>query len=235
MEQIQQLWKYQEMDLEVDRFENSIKTMPIRRKLVKLRNTILDQSKLVERMEKDVESRQARLEKLQEFYQELVGRVNDEIEEIDEDEEWELEELAQMRQDSQELLDALGRLEKEAQQNAAEMAQIETRLKEIGVSLGRAKKEFPVVRAEYEQELKRLNPELEALRIKRDQEGEAIDPKLLERYKTVKSQRTPALAKILHDQCSGCNMSLPSQVVHVVKSAQRVVECENCGRILLAD
>lgn len=233
MDQLVQLWKYQELDLEVDRFEHNIKTLPIRRKLVKLRNTILDQTKQVERIEQEVRARSNRMEKLDEFYQELLGRVNDEIEDIDEEEQWDPQELQQMRQDSQELMDALSRLEREAQQSQAEMAQMNTKLREIGVSLGKAKKEFPLVRAQYDQELQRLNPELEELRKRRDAQGAGIDAKLLERYRAVKAQRSPALAKIANNQCSGCNMSLPSQVISNVKNAQRLVECENCGRILM--
>lgn len=235
MDQMELLWQYQELDIEVARFEHRIKTLPIRRKLVKLRNLIIDQTKQFEKMEQDVQARNARVQKMQEFYEELLGRVNDEIEDVDEEEQWDPEELQQMRRDSQELMDALGRLDQEAAQSEMDMKQMTAKLKEIGLSLNKAKKEFPQVRAQYDEEVLRLTPELEAMRAKRDEAAAGIEAKLMERYNAVKAQRVPALAKIVNDQCSGCNMSLPSQVVRKVKSAQQLVECENCGRILAGE
>ena len=40
------------------------------------------------------------------------------------------------------------------------------------------------------------------------------------------------MALIKGDQCGGCNISLPSLVVNSVREGQKLIECENCGRIL---
>ena len=53
-----------------------------------------------------------------------------------------------------------------------------------------------------------------------------------DRYKAIRSQRFPVLASLRNDQCSGCNMSLPSAVAKQLQGSDEIVECENCGRIL---
>ena len=40
------------------------------------------------------------------------------------------------------------------------------------------------------------------------------------------------MAKLINGQCSGCFMSLPSATLLDIRSGDRIVECDNCGRIL---
>ena len=59
-------------------------------------------------------------------------------------------------------------------------------------------------------------------------------PELLARYHEIKKRITPPLARLINNQCSGCNMSLPSAVLSRVTSANgEIVECESCGRLLI--
>jgi predicted nucleic acid-binding Zn-ribbon protein len=37
---------------------------------------------------------------------------------------------------------------------------------------------------------------------------------------------------IVDSKCDGCNMELPSLMLHRLKSGEETIECENCGRIL---
>ena len=62
--------------------------------------------------------------------------------------------------------------------------------------------------------------------------AQGIDEAYMERYKAIRSQRFPVLASLRNDQCSGCNMSLPSAVAKQLQGSDEIVECENCGRIL---
>ena len=62
--------------------------------------------------------------------------------------------------------------------------------------------------------------------------GAEVDPAYMERYKNVREQRFPVMAKLNNDQCSGCNMSLPSAIAKQIAGSDEIVECENCGRIL---
>jgi hypothetical protein len=82
-------------------------------------------------------------------------------------------------------------------------------------------------------ELSRLG---DALAIKRDERlrvATRIDHSVLERYERIlASKGDSALANVADGACSGCYMTLPPQTVIEVKRADRLMECQSCGRIL---
>jgi predicted nucleic acid-binding Zn-ribbon protein len=82
-------------------------------------------------------------------------------------------------------------------------------------------------------ELSRLD---DALAVKRDERlrvATRIDDSVLERYERIlASKGDTALANVSDGACSGCYMTLPPQTVIEVKRADRLMECQSCGRIL---
>ena len=83
-------------------------------------------------------------------------------------------------------------------------------------------------------ELSRLG---DALAVKRDERlrvAKRIDPSVLERYERIlASKGDSALAPVLDGACSGCYIKLPPQTVIEIKRADRLIECQSCGRILI--
>lgn len=86
---------------------------------------------------------------------------------------------------------------------------------------------------ELREELKRLD---DALAVKRDERlrvATRVDKTALERYERIlASKGDTALANCSDGACSGCYMTLPPQTVIEVKRADRMMECQSCGRIL---
>lgn len=82
-------------------------------------------------------------------------------------------------------------------------------------------------------ELSRLG---DALAIKRDERLRVttrIDRAVLGRYERIlASKGDSALANVADGACSGCCMTLPPQTLIEVKRADRLMECQSCGRIL---
>jgi predicted nucleic acid-binding Zn-ribbon protein len=54
----------------------------------------------------------------------------------------------------------------------------------------------------------------------------------MERYANIKQHATPPMARLVGGQCGGCYMSLPSVTLKQIQTEGRIVECDNCGRIL---
>lgn len=83
------------------------------------------------------------------------------------------------------------------------------------------------------EELSRID---DALAVKRDERlrvATRIDGSILERYERIlTSKGDTALANVSDGACSGCYMTLPPQTVIEVKRADRLMECQSCGRIL---
>ena len=73
------------------------------------------------------------------------------------------------------------------------------------------------------------------MRQKRDQLNAAQNPELLARYRAIKQQCTPPMARLSDNQCCGCFVQLPSATMRAIKEGNAVVECDNCGRILYCE
>ena len=96
------------------------------------------------------------------------------------------------------------------------------------------KEEFDNLKKQYDKESPEKEAALKAQKAIVAKKGEGISPELLARYHEIKKRITPPLARLINNQCSGCNMSLPSAVLRRVTSANgEFVECESCGRLLI--
>jgi hypothetical protein len=83
------------------------------------------------------------------------------------------------------------------------------------------------------EELSRIDAALAVKRDERLRVATRIDGSILERYERIlTSKGDTALANVSDGACSGCYMTLPPQTVIEVKRADRLMECQSCGRIL---
>lgn len=76
----------------------------------------------------------------------------------------------------------------------------------------------------------------DSISIKRDERKRAamrVDQATLVRYERIlSSKRDFAVAFVVDGVCSGCYKRLPPQTVIEIRRAERLVECDGCGRIL---
>ena len=149
------------------------------------------------------------------------GAANGSFEEID-------ARIAQV----QKLLETLGHYEQELQKIRKDAEVRDRQQKEIRVRAAKAKAEYDELKQVYDQEFKKDSEKLTALKHKADAAGKGIKPELLERYANIKQHATPPMARLVGGQCGGCYMSLPSVTLKQIQAEGRVVECDNCGRIL---
>ena len=95
-----------------------------------------------------------------------------------------------------------------------------------------AQKQYPEQQAAYKQfkqskqeQTDKINAELEAL-------AKGIDDEVLHKYQAKRSERIfPIICQIKADRCSKCGIELSIADKEKV-AAGKVVECENCHRIL---
>ncbi|MEW6103026.1 MAG: C4-type zinc ribbon domain-containing protein [bacterium] len=92
---------------------------------------------------------------------------------------------------------------------------------------------FKNEREEKEKELKGASEKYEALSQERkDLEGK-IEKRTLELYETIRSKKDNiALAQVLNNTCSLCQMGLRPQIINEIKEANSIARCESCLRIL---
>lgn len=229
-QQLERLWQYQLVDLEIDKTENVLRTSQLRQRLARSVAYLKEQQASIARMEAEAQEVQNKLE--------IVAReCVQSTQEYDVAQQIELEQMTReqlntLRQQSAQWADVMARREREltalSEQLRAQMKQLE----EMRVGVARAKKEYPALKSKYDEEAEKLAQQTQPLRQKRDEMGEQIDAELLARYKNIKGRRPNPVAKVVADQCAGCNMQIAQFVLSRAKATGGVVECENCGRIL---
>jgi hypothetical protein len=78
-----------------------------------------------------------------------------------------------------------------------------------------------------------LQKQLAELQAGRKDLAEAVEPGLLARYERLRPTKgEKVVVGVEHGACGGCHVGLPAQVILGCRSAQELVQCPNCGRIL---
>ena len=232
MERLGTLWKYQEIDLLMDQHILDKKNSDSRKKLLKIRNYLVRQEENLISMDKDASQRNNLLGKLYDEYNGISGRIHTQIEKMESDEIISMEELEQLTKEGLILKDLIRRKEEELKRLSKDLDNFKKRINNIRQKVSEAKKEYIEVKKVYDAEVAAINKELAILKKQRDAVAQNIDKALMAKYKNIKASRTPVISPLTGNQCGGCFMSLASLVVQRVKDGKRIVECENCGRIL---
>jgi len=87
--------------------------------------------------------------------------------------------------------------------------------------------------AELERKTQGIHKQIEELSKGRQEFVPKVDADIFSQYERVLRQRSGvAIAPLKGESCSGCGLSLPPQVVNLVKLREEVIFCESCNRIL---
>lgn len=230
--QLDTLWQFMQVDKEADDFETKMRQSANRQKLIKQRDFLKDQQANMKKLENDVAVMQDRLEAVQDEAVRLEKVLANLSEEISAHPPENVEEAQKQAESVQKLLDTLSRYEQELQKMRKDAEVKDRQQKEIRVRAAKTKQEYDQLKVVYDKEFKADTVTLQKMRERTEQESKKIDPALLNKYKSIKQHCTPPMARLVNGQCSQCFLSLPSATLLEIRSGERIVECDNCGRIL---
>lgn len=230
--QLDTLWQFMQVDMEADGFETKMRQSANRQKLIKQRDFLKDQQANMKKLENDVAVMQDRLEAVKDEAERLEKVLANLSEEINANPPENVEDAQKQAESVQKLLDTLTRYEQELQKMRKDADVKDRQQKEIRVRAAKAKQEFDQLKVVYNKEFKEDTATLQKMRDRTEQEARKISPDLLAKYRSIKQHCTPPMAKLINGQCSGCFMSLPSATLLDIRNGERIVECDNCGRIL---
>ena len=102
-----------------------------------------------------------------------------------------------------------------------------------------AKKQYGSARAKYNEHkqaydnlLKSKEPEITKIKSDLSKLESGIEPKLLNKYKQLRSDKLyPAFVRLIDKSCGGCRMELSAAEIEKVKN-NGYMECDNCHRII---
>jgi predicted nucleic acid-binding Zn-ribbon protein len=88
-------------------------------------------------------------------------------------------------------------------------------------------------KADLEKRTAHVSSELTAAREKQAEAEKAVPEDAVERYRRIlKSKKDIAIVPIHGGACGGCHMKLTSQTVLTARGAEKLIACENCGRLV---
>ena len=233
MDQFEMLWQYQQADTEADRFEKEIRNSPDRVKLVKSRDYLVEQQEVIKNIENEISSMADRVDMIEA----AVKRADEQLKAIQDRFEGNppqnLEDTRVLLADAKRLMDTISDFEQESKRIRKDASESDQRQHDVRVKAAKVKADFDQLKVKYDAEYKRQLAELDSKRAHVLEKAKGITPEYINKYKSIKLHVVPPMAKLLNDQCGGCNMSLPSVVVRSIKSGSAIVECETCGRMII--
>ena len=232
MGKLDALWRYQQADQKVEQLERELKTTPARKSFFRARKTLLEQQDRLATMDHAAQVGRSRVEGIEKEYDSLskaCKKLEDIFEKSPKDA---LQSVDQLLADYNFLQQKISSLRRELTNIMESVDRSERSLEEIRTIVMEARKNYNHFKDIINAELKEATPQLESLRAAAQEVAKDVDPELLKKYQAIKSNKIVPMALIKGDQCGGCNISLPSLVVNSVREGQKLIECENCGRIL---
>ena len=233
--QLEKLWQFMQVDMEADRFETKIRQSEKRQTLLKQRNFLMEQQNNMKKLEGEVAAMTDRLEAVRDESERLQKQLNALVEELEKNPPKSAEEADQQMVPVQKLMETLTRYEQELNKMRKDAENRDRQQRDIRVRAARTKAEYDTIKEEYDVEFKRDTATLKQMRERTEQEAAKLDPAMMERYRSIKQHCTPPMAKLIDGQCSGCFMSLPSATLLNLKEGEKLVLCDNCGRIIYSE
>ena len=233
--QLEKLWQFMQVDMEADRFETKLRQSEKRQTLLKQRNFLMEQQNNMKKLEGEVAAMSDRLEAVRDESERLQKQLSALVEELEKNPPKSAEEADAQMVPVQKLMDTLSRYEQELNKMRRDAENRDRQQHDIRVRAARTKAEYDRVKAEYDVEFKRDTATLKQMRERTEQEAAKLDGALMERYRAIKQHCTPPMAKLIDGQCSGCFMSLPSATLLSLKEGEKLVLCDNCGRIIYSE
>ena len=237
MRKMEALWAYQEAEVAKNTVENEIRTTPARLQLNKLHKQLKNQQAVIAKLSEDIEAYEQQLTKLTDQVGKLEARLQMESSELatmKQDAESTAEEMTELKGDIERLNREVSQGVREAKSLLGDIEKASEEYQNTARSASKAKKEYDTLRVQCEEERVARQGELDQHDKNLERLSKTVDPVLLERYQQVKLHHAVPIAKIVNSKCGGCNMSLPMVVIKKLTDPDMVVECENCGRILVA-
>lgn len=103
-------------------------------------------------------------------------------------------------------------------------------------NLSKEEEKLNIEKNKIQVRIKEIESRLAQLEAQRKNIIANIEPKILAQYERILNNRDGlAIVKVSNHACQGCNMSVPAQMINLIKMYERIISCEICQRILYLD
>lgn len=238
MKQLEALWAYQAAEIELEKLEQALKNTDTRKRLIRQQQLFKKNQTHLRQIEQELVLTQNALGEISAQVEALRRQMQEKQVEIQEIEEYDLDDL--FADDVHELTKECETIRTSLEASKRKLSDImkrlegsETDITETLVKMSRAKKSFDELKELHAGELEAGKGDLDQKKQEVHAAAKRVPGALLAQYKEIKQHRANPVAHLVNKRCQGCNMEVPSGVLQEIRSGDRVVVCENCGRILL--
>ncbi len=232
-EQLQVLLMLQKIDIEINKEDNRKKRLPdqirkkeeaianLEKKYQKEKNELKELQLRVRRKEIDAKTINDKIEKHQsELY---GGKISD------------IKELKQLQKAIESLKKERDQVEEDLLILMDEEDTWKLRVSDIEAELSESKEQLKQIQQQVEQQQIEIQKYIQKKQIEREELANKItDRALMERYLLLWNEKKgEAVVEIEDSICSGCNLSLPSDIIYHLQRDDHLIICPNCNRILV--
>ncbi len=234
MDQLTMLWEYQLEDMKADRLAQEIRRSPLRQKMENDRNLFMERQKQYKQIEEQVAVLADRKDAIRDAIVRSEEQLNALQARFESNPPADLDAVRAFMAEVNKCRDTIMNYEQEMKRLTHEANTNDQRGTSIRGEAARLRSEFEQLKAQYDKEMPGKKAEMEAQRAIAEKKAEGIDETLMAHYLRIKKHIMPPMSRLINGQCSGCNTSLPSAVLHRVRNAsEEIVECESCGRMII--
>jgi hypothetical protein len=145
-------------------------------------------------------------------------------------------ELQDMQEEVGMLTRSIDALETKALTLMDELEKQRAALKDLEKTTSECEARLRQVEGQYKREKERLESELAELEQRRQAGLEGIPADLLRKYEDLRARKSNlALAVVSGNICPACRVTLPTDTLRDLQAGNRLLFCESCGRMLLAE
>lgn len=232
-QQLELMWQYQQEDMKADRIANEIRRSPTRQKLEKSRDFIMEQQKQYKQIEEQVSVMADRKDAIRDAIARCEEQLSALTAKFSANPPEDADAAKAMLQEVSKFRDTIASYEQEMNRIVKDSNEHDKKQRSLRHEAAKAKMEFDQLKVVYEKESTEKKAALEAQRAVAAEKAAVVDKALMDEYLSIKKHIAPPMARLIGDQCSGCNTAQPSALLRKIKSGTTLVECETCGRMII--
>ncbi|MDE7163500.1 MAG: hypothetical protein K2O44_05420 [Clostridia bacterium] len=230
MSQIAQLLLYQQKDSELLKIEQEIANSEERKKYVQTQSYLKKASEKLDKLEAQSQGIVARADALNKLYGEIAETLKD-FEHLDELVE-EGADLSFYQRNASQIIEKIKSVKADINNIVALAKETTEEYQTLKKKVITAQNQYPELRNEYLEFKKARQAQTDEISKELEKLAKDLDAEVLRKYQAKRSERIfPIICEIKADRCSKCGIELSIADKEKV-AAGKVVECENCHRIL---
>ena len=232
-QQLELMWQYQQEDMKADRIANEIRRSPTRQKLEKSRDFIMEHQKQYKQIEEQVAVMADRKDAIRDAIARCEEQLSTLAAKVSANPPEDSDAARAMLQEATRCRETIASYEQEMNRIVKDASDYDKRQRALRHEAAKVKMEFDQLKVVYDKEIKEKKAALDEQRAVAAGMAAKVDKALLAEYNAIKKHIAPPMARLIGDQCSGCNTAQPSALLRKIKSGSALVECETCGRFIL--